>query len=471
VPSTPKLPIPNGDWAYADCTTTPFPGVPDPQKVCLRNGFDTNHIYELVYTARDPIVMGLGLAAIRDVASFLRNADKDDLGTPNPVAGVVKFALLYGFSQGAAVLRTYLDRGFNEDEAHRQVFDGMQPERSARRNAIDVRFSQPGRLSGGTQHTEAQYPGSESPDTYGDSLDPLTGSRGGLLDQCRRTATCPKIVHTMGDNEYWESSGAELTTDPFGRLDLALPDNVRIYQFASTQHGGFSPIAPLPTSTGICQFLPNPNSYTYHLRALLMALQQWVARGTPPPPSLYSRIDRKSLVPLANFVFPRNPLLPDPQLQTIFHKRQVFYRGPHYKTEDVSGIISVEPPILLSDYPAFLVPQVDADGNDIDGLRTLTLQVPLGTYTGWNIRKDGFSGGDACDLTGSYFPFALTKTQRGATGDPRPSLEERYATLANYTALATAAANTLVAQRLLLPSDAAAAIQSATKQAQEAGLN
>jgi hypothetical protein len=164
-------------------------------------------------------------------------------------------------------------------------------------------------------------------------------------------------------------------------------------------------------------------------------------------------------------------LLPNPQPQTVFHKRQVFYRGPHYKDEDVSGIISVEPPILLAEYPASLVPQVDADGNGIDGLRTLTLQVPLGTYTGWNIRKDGFSGGDACDLAGSYFPFALTKTQRGGTGDPRPSLEERYATLANYTALATAAANTLVAQRLLLPSDAAAAIQSATKQAQKAGLN
>jgi hypothetical protein len=425
----------------------------------------------LVYTARDPIVMGLGLAAIRDVASFLRNAEKDDLGKPNPVAGVVKFALLYGFSQGAAVLRTYLDRGFNEDEAHRQVFDGMQPERSARRNAIDVRFSQPGRLSGGTQHTEAQYPGSESPDTYGDILDPLTAIRAGILDRCKRSRTCPKILHTMGDNEYWESSGAQLTADPFGRFDLVLPDNVRIYQFASTQHGGFSPVAPLPTSTGICQFLPNPNSYHYHLRALLIALQQWVATGMPPPPSLYSRLDRKSLVPLANFVFPHNPLLPNPQPQTVFHKRQVFYRGPLYKDEDVSGIISVEPPILLAEYPASLVPQVDADGNGIDGLRTLTLQVPLGTYTGWNIRKDGFSGGDACDLAGSYFPFALTKTQRGGTGDPRPSLEERYATLANYTALATAAANTLVAQRLLLPSDAAAAIQSATKQAQKAGLN
>jgi hypothetical protein len=466
----PKLLILNTDWAYADCSTVPFPGVPDPQKVCLRNGFDTNHIYELIYTARDPIVIGLGLAAIRDVASFFRYADIDDLGNPNPLAGAVKYALLYGFSQGAAVLRSYLSLGFNEDEAHRQVFDGMQPERSTRRNPINLRFSQPGRLSGGTQHTEAQYPGSDSPETYGDTLDLLAGIRGGLLDRCRRTGTCPKIVHTMGDNEYWESSGAGVTTDVFGRSDLALPDNVRIYQFASTQHGGFSPVAPLPTSTGICQFLPNPNSYTYHLRALLMALQQWVAFGTPPPPSMYSRIDRKTLVPLGKFVFPPNPLLPNPEPQAIFHRRQLFDRGPHYDADDVSGIVSVEPPNLLADYPAPLVPQVDADGNSIDGIRTLTLQVPLGTYTGWNIRREGFSAGDACDLVGSYLPFAVTKVQRGATGDPRLSLEERYGTLANYIALGTAAANSLVAQRLLLPSDANAAIQSATKQAQQAGL-
>jgi hypothetical protein len=470
----PKVLIPNADWAYADCSTVPFPGVPNPQKVCLRNGFDTNHIYELVYTARDPIVMGLGLAAIRDVGSFFRYEDKDDLGNPNPLAGAMKYALAYGFSQSASVLRSYLRLGFNEDEAHRQVFDGMQPERNGGgRNPINVRFSQPGR--GGSQHTEAQYPSGESPNSYGDTFDLLTGIRGGLLDRCRRSSTCPKIVHTMSAYEYWEGTGAKLTTDSLGRFDLDIPDNVRIYQFASTQHGGFSPLAPLPTSTGICQFLPNTNSYSYHLRALLMALQQWVASDTPPPPSMYPRIDRQTLVPLVKFVFPPNPLLPNPEPQTIFHHRQLFDRGPHYDADDVSGIITVEPPNLLADYPTPRVPQVDTDGNDIDGIRTLTLQVPLGTYTGWNIRRAGFSEGDACDLTGSsltgsYMPFAVTKVQRGATGDPRPSLEERYGTLANYTALATAAANSLVTQRLLLPSDAPAAIQSATNQAQQAGL-
>jgi hypothetical protein len=462
----PKVLISNSDWAYADCTSTPFPGVPNPQKVCLKNGFDTNHIYELIYTAKDPIVMGLGLAAIRDVATFLRDAEQDDQGYPNPLAGGVKFALLNGISQSGRLLRTYLALGFNESEQHQQVFDGMQPHIGAVRNYLNVRFSQPGRLAG-TQHTEKQYPGPESPLTYGDSYDPLTGESGGLLDQCRRSHTCPKIVHTMSDIEYWESSGAGDTTDPSGRRDVEIPDNVRIYEFSSTQHGGFSPVAALPTSTGICQQLPNTNSYTYNLRALLMALQQWVAVRREPPASRYSRIGRNSLVPLGQFVFPSIPNVTGPQ--AIFNTRFVFNRGPRYDADAVSGIIFVEPPKPVAEYPA-LVPQVDADGNDIDGLRSITLQVPLGTYTGWNVRRSGFSEGDACDLTGSYIPFAVTQAQRTQNHDPRPSLEERYGTLAHYTALAKAAADQLVAQRLLLAGDEAAAVQSATNQAQQAGL-
>jgi len=175
-------------------------------------------------------------------------------------------------------------------------------------------------------------------------------------------------------------------------------------------------------------------------------------------------------VPRAGFRFPPNPFLQNPEPQAIFHERQVFDRGLHYDADDVSGIISIEPPIVLAQYPTPLVPQVDADGNAIDGIRTLTLQVPLGTYTGWNIRSAGFSEGDACDLTGSYMPFAVTKAERSATGDARPSLQERYGTLANYTGLAISAANKLVAQRLLLQSDAPAAVQSVTQQAQQAGL-
>jgi hypothetical protein len=152
----PKVPIPNSDWAYADCTSAPFPGVPNPQKVCLKNGFDTNHIYELIYTAKDPIVMGLGLAAIQDVAAFFRDGRKDEQANRNPLAGDLKYALLNGISQSGRLLRTYLALGFNEGEDHEQVLDGMHPHIGSVRNYINVRFSQPGRLAG-TQHTEKQF--------------------------------------------------------------------------------------------------------------------------------------------------------------------------------------------------------------------------------------------------------------------------------------------------------------------------
>jgi hypothetical protein len=454
----PKVPIPNSQWAFADCTSTPFPGVPNPQKVCLQNGFDTNHIYELIYTAQDPIVMGLGLAALRDASAFFHNAAKDDNGTANPLAGQIAHTILRGDSQSGRLLRAFLDLGFNEDESGQQVFEGMHPHIGSVRNYINVRFSQPGRLAG-TQHTEKQYPGPDSPLTYEPIFDPFTGEASGILDRCRKTDTCPKIVHTMSDIEYWEASGRGDTTNPLGTRDLQLPSNVRIYQFSSAQHGGFSPVAPLPTSTGICEQLPDANTYTYNMRAVLVALEQWVASGTPPPASQYSRLDRGSLVSLHRFNFPNIPGVTGPA--GIFNTRFAYYRGPRYDTDDLSGVIAIEPPIALAEYPS-LVPQVDADGNDIDGLRSHILQAPLGTYTGWNVRAAGFSQGDACDLTGGYIPFAVTKAQRIASGDPRLSLQERYGNTAGYVSAVTAAVNSLVSQRLMLASDATGAINNAT---------
>jgi len=462
----PRVAIPNDEWAYADCSITPFPGVRNPQKVCLKAGFDTNHIYELLYTAKDPIVMGLGLAAIRDVGSFLRHASTDDAGAPNPLAGEIKWSLLNGISQSGRLLRTYLQLGFNQDLQSRKVFDGMQPHIGSVRNYINVRFAQPGRLAG-TQHTEKQYPGPEGPLTYGRSFDPFSRDESGLLDRCEESGTCPKIVHTMSDIEYWESSGAFDTVDPRGIQDLRLPQTVRIYQFSSTQHGGFSPVAPLPTSTGICEQLPNVNSYTYNIRALLVALRNWVAEGIDPPPSSYSSLAGKTLVPPELVAFPSIPKVTGPQ--GIWNTRLVYQRGHRYDADDVSGIISNEPPVPRDEYPT-LLPQVDADGNDVDGVASVTLLAPLGTYTGWNVRRTGFSQGDACDLTGSYIPFALTREQREESGDTRRSLQERYRNLAGYTAKAKTAAAHLVRLGYLLPADKAAAIASAVSQAQQAGL-
>jgi len=466
-----KVVIPNNQWAYADCSITPFPGVPNPQKVCLAAGFDTDHIYELTYTAKDPLVMGLGMAALRDVGTFLRHETADASGNPNPLAGKIQWSLLNGISQSGRLLRTFLQLGFNQDEASRMVFDGMQPHIGSVRNYINIRFSQPGRLAG-TQHTEKQYPGPEGSLTYGRTYDVLAGEEGegissSILDRCSRNNTCPKIVHTMSDIEYWEAAGAFDTVSPDGSKDSQIPSNVRIYQFSSTQHGGFSPVAPLPTSTGICEQLPNSNSYTYNIRAMLMALYNWVAKGTNPPPSAYSTLAKGTLVPPQSVAFPTIPGVTGPA--GIYNTRIVYKRGRSYDPQDVSGVISSEPPVAGAAYPT-LLPQVNADGNDLDGLRSVTLQAPLATYTGWNVRRAGFSQGDACDLTGSSIPLALTQAQRIASGDPRPSLQERYGTLAGYTTAAQAAAASLVKQGYLLSSDQAAAVASAVSQAQQAGL-
>jgi hypothetical protein len=454
---TPEI-IPSSDYAFADCTSQPFPGAPNPQKICLgpngagSTGFDTNHIYELYYPAKDPLVLGLGFAATRDFVSFLHRSSDPQ----NPLAGAISNTLLHGTSQSGLWTRNFLNLGFNEDETGQIAFEGMNPHIGSVQGDFNVRFGQPGRLSG-TEHTEKQYPGPDSPLSYERTFDPYRRETAGLLDRCRQTRTCPKIVHTMSDVEYWSASGAIDTTDPLGTRDLPQPTNVRIYQFSSTQHGGYSPIAPLPTSTSICQQLPNPNSYTYNLRALLVALTRWVVNGTQPPASAYSRIADGTLVRPEGVQFPSIPGVTY-DVWHVFNTRLLYFRGFEFDETTESGIL-FEPPIPLALYPG-LLPQVDQDGNDLGGLRSTTLQAPLGTYTGWNTRRAGFSEGDSCDLTGSYIPFAVHRGDR-APGDPRPSLEERYGNHAGYVAAVTQAAQKLLQQGFLLPGDAQATVKAA----------
>jgi hypothetical protein len=447
--------IPNSQWAFADCTSVAFPGVPDTTKVCLQGGFDTNHIYELVYTAKNPTVAGLGFAATRDFISFLRSGNHErQADLVNPLDDAIQNALIFGSSQSGRWIRTFIQLGFNEDEKRRQVVDGAMPHISSNRGAFNVRFAQPTRLSG-TQHTEAQYPGAESPATWGVSDDPLSGVRGGQLDRCRHTHSCPKIILTVSDTEFWQSLMSLNVTDSEAKHDIPLPKGVRVFQFSSTQHGTGNPLAQpapgvTPTPPASCQLAANVNVYRYQQRALLVALRHWVVDGTSPPASLYSSLSRVSLVKPTEVHIPYIPAV-NFTVPGLMNRKFYLDRGLRFDVEDISGIMA-EPPVFGAEY-VVLVPQVDADGNDIDGLRNTTVQVPLGTYTGWNIRKAGFSEGDSCDLTGGYIPFFKTKVERLAAGDPRLSLEERYPTHDDYVTKVTAAANDLVSKRLLLPED------------------
>ena len=214
----PQQAVPASDFAFADCTSTPFPGVPDPQKLCLKGGFDTNQIYELYYTAMNPLVLGLGFAATRDLVAYLRNTGDG----ANPLAGSVNATVMHGTSQSGRWAREYLQLGFNADENGRRVFDGINPHIASGRGSFNVRFGTPGRLSG-TQHTEKQYPGLDSPLTYEKSTILSRSKSAGLLDRCRANNTCPKIVHVMSDTEYWQAAGAMDTTDPLGETDLPRP--------------------------------------------------------------------------------------------------------------------------------------------------------------------------------------------------------------------------------------------------------
>lgn len=448
----PRQPIANSQWAFADCTTTPFPGTPSTTQICLNGGFDTNHIYELIYTAKNPTVLGLGFAATRDLVSFLHH----DKTAANPLAGGVKFTMIQGNSQSGRFVRTLLDLGFNEDENNKKVFDGMNPHIAAARIPLNLRFGQPGRIVG-TQHQEAQFPGGEAPTTWNDHKDPITGIDAGILDRCRATETCPKVIQTISGTEYWQSAMMDDTVDLKTGLDLKIPANVRIFYLSSTQHGGAAPgLTAATDGKSYCQYLLNINPYVYNVRALITDLRDWIVDGTLPPSSRYPTIADRTLAPAANIGF---PAIPGVNFTGLFNPRFDYNRGPKYDKVNMSGQIT-EPPIRGAQY-LVLEPVVDTDGNDIGGLHSVTLDVPLGTYTGWNLRAAGFSEGDLCDLSGSFFPFADTKADRKTSGDPRPSVKERYGTHKGYVTAVTQAANNLVQDRLILPADATTIIAAA----------
>jgi hypothetical protein len=446
----PKELIPRSQWAFADCSATnPFPGTPSTTRVCLQGGFDTNHIYELVYTGRDPKVMGIGLAATRDLVAFLRR----NSGPANPLAGAVQSTIGFGISQSGRFLRTFIGLGFNQDENGARVFDGLDPDIASYRISLNIRFAQPTRLAG-TQHTEKQFPGQDAPTTWGDAHDRFAHVDGGLLDRCRRSHTCPKIFNTVSSTEYWQAGMSFTTADADADEDLEIPENVRIYHFASAQHGGSQP-AVAATQNPICEQLGNLNSYTYNFRALFLALRHWVVDGESPPHSRYPTLRRRTLVPAHRVRFPS---IPGVTFAGGFNSRQVLDRGHGFDAKDESGVMD-EPPAVRFTYRE-LLPQVDVDGNEVDGVRSTQVRVPLGTYSGWNTRKVNFGNPDLCDLSGQYVSFAVHQVDR--KGDPRRSVEERYGSKAGYMARVHEAVEDQVEEGLLLPDDAATIIAQET---------
>jgi hypothetical protein len=444
------LPIPGGDWAFADCATVPFPGTPDASKICAKGGFDPAYLYELVFTAKDPLVMGIGYAATRDLNSFLRYADKDDTGTANPVAKKIQWVVSQGNSQSGNFIRSYIHLGFNQDEAGRIVWDGANPHIAGRQLALNYRFA----VGGGIANP--YEPGSEAVLWWSDYADKTRHrATAGMLDRCRATKTCPKIFETFGTLEFWELRMSPNLIGTDAKADIPVPDNVRRYYFPGTTHGGgrggFSTAAPAAPNGCVLAANPNPESDT--TRALMVDLIDWVTKGTAPPPSHYPLLSHGDLVTAtaAATGFPAIPGIPSPD--GLVNSLLDYDFGPDFKYNDLSGLITKWPPAIKQVIPT-LVPRVNKDGNDQVGVPSVLHQVPLGTYVGWNVTAAGFNKGRICGLNGGFIPFAKTKAEREASGDPRPSLEERYGSHEVYIANVKIAAARAVKERFLLPEDA-----------------
>jgi hypothetical protein len=461
----PREPIPNTEWSFGSCDQGKPATVSDTQ-ICYPAGFKPGHLYELTYRARDPQVLGLGFAAARDLGTFLKFADRDDAGGANPVLISNAKTIVMGSSQSGRFIRSLIHLGFNRDEQGRTVFDGAFPHIGGGLMPLNVRFGQPGRAVNG--QIDHLYPGAEFPFAYGSVHDPLTGRTQGILDRCTTTNTCPKIVHAATVLEMWELRQSLGFTDPLGIKDLVEPPNVRSYLMASTQHS--SADLPLPTGEpfGACQQQSNPNPHTWTVRALLQNLAAWIKDGIEPPPSARPTITRGTLVAPDQVHFPSIPVTkygnvsrPAVRFLAVHDPLHVQDYGEDYRPEDASGIISVNPPKASTAHYGNLVPQVDADGNDLDGIRNVFVQVPIGTYTGWNLFNKSFFEDGFCTLQGSFIPFARTKQERLDADDLRLSIEERYPTKEAYVAAVKKAADNLVANRYLLAEDASRLVSQA----------
>jgi hypothetical protein len=371
----------------------------------------------------------------------------------------MKWAIGHGTSQSGNALKTFLLQGFNQDEGRRIVFDGANPHIAGRLTSINVRFGLPS--GSGTLYE----PGGEGVLWWTPYRDVARGRpEASLLDRCRASNTCPKIFETFGAAEFNARLMTVALTGTDGKADLPLPPNVRRYYFPGTTHGGDDQggFAHAPTAIAACVLPKNPNPEKEQMAALAHALVQWVTRGVEPPPSSYPRLGNGDLA--ANTAramgWPAIPDVPGPDGMAV--GLMDYDYGPELRANDFAGVLTQWPPVIRRTIPA-LMPRLDADGNEMAGLASVQHQAPLGTYTGWNVTRAGYFQGQPCGggLTGGYVPFAKTRAERVARGDPRPSLEERYGTQEGFVCAVRKAAARELARRLLLADDAARLVAEA----------
>ena len=435
--------IPDSGWDYTDANGTAI-------KLASGN-FVNNDIYEFSYTAKNPTVNGLGFAAVRDWNSWLRSARMDDFGNKNPLARDIERIYTEVVSQPGRFLNDFTKLGFNQAEDNKKVFDGMMQWIAAGSGInLNYRFSQPGRTERNRQDhlfIENRFPFANVLAT-----DPITGKVDSRYAKCEMNNTCPLAVEIYSANEYWVKTASLLHTTPDGKSDLPESPFARNYFISSHQHGVGN-----AASKGNCQQLQNPLNSAPIQRALFVALDDW-SNGVAPPASRVPRLDDGTFanpLPQSAVGFPNIPGVTYTGLKTT---RYLFDYGPNFYA---TGIATINPPVITPPYednplngpiyPSFM-PKTDSDGNDIAGVRLPDVTVPLATYTGWALRS-GPQANDGCESSGQYIPFAKTAADRAATGDPRPSVGERYPSFGMYRAAVNKAIDDLVKDRLMLCED------------------
>ncbi len=447
----PRKLVPRASWQFANRVDGKI--VPSDRFIYLKDGFKQGKIYEYVYVVADPVVAGGGFAAIRDFASY----SKHDPAAITPAQRVYG----EGISQNGRFLRDFLYEGFNADEQGRIALDGVLAHvAGAGRGSFNYRFAQPSRDAQPT--SSIFFPTDVFPFTDEPEKDPLTAATGGLLDRAVAERVAPRIFFSNTSYEYWGRAAALIHTSPDGQRDVPIADNVRIYHFTGLQH--FT--GPFPAQKGsgdlFGQQPQSPLEIKYFWRAMIANMDAWVRSNTLPPASNYPKIADGNLVPLSKYALPAIPGLQKP------HEANQAYRldfGPHWQ----QGILSLQPPKVGAAFP-LLVPQVDADGNERDGVRLPEIAVPLATYTGWNLRDPSIGAPtQRVAFEASYIPFPRTVAERQRAGDPRKSVAERYANRADYLAQYQRALDALVSQRWVLPEDRLALLHRGEQAWRESG--
>lgn len=412
----------------------------DGKSVQYDAGFEPGRIYEVVYTSENPTIVGLGPAGIRDLISFMKYGGGPSLLFAD-MKNTMKRALGFGSSQSGRFLRAYVYYGFNADEQNRKVFDGVWAHiAGAGRGSFDHRFAQPSR--DGHPMMNFFYPTDIFPFTDLPEKDTETALNEGLLDRARAANVTPKIFYTNGSYEYWGRAAGLIHMLPDGKTDAPLSPDTRIYYLAGTQHGA----GAQPRRNGT-QNNSNPMDYRWTMRALLEGMNAWLKDQVEPPASMFPQAGKDQLVTLGALHFPKIPGVVLPK--HVIGAYHADY-GPEFKTQ---GIVTVDPPKLGKPFPV-LLPQTNADGNEIAGAHSPELEVPLGTYTGWNLRSPEVGAPEyLSNMIGSFIPFPKTKAERVKLGDPRVSIEERYNGKDDFLAKVDAVAQGLAARRLILKAD------------------